>query len=443
MRRHTRWIFGLALAACGPDATTDETDTGDATASPDIDARDADDARPEATPLGGCVAPSSAAVANASLPPGFCAVTWATDLASPRGLFVADHGDVIVLERGRARVTVLWDDDRDGVSGAAERATLAEANGLNHGVFVHGGFLYASSATTVYRWAYTSQRSDLGTPERVVKDIPSGGHATRTVVLDAQGRLYVSVGSRDNVDDDASRARVRRFTLDDIPAGGLAFADGEVFADGLRNEVGLAFDAAGTLWGVQNGMDGLARDDLGGDIHEDNPAEILSRLDAPGAFHGYPYCWTEFRLPQGVGLGPGTMWATPGFHDDGTHSDAWCRDPNHVDPPELAMQAHAAPLDLEFYDGAMFPEDYRGDLFVTFHGSWNRDVPTGYKVVRVPMEGGVPQEPVPFFEYAGQGDVAARWPHRPVGVRVGVDGRLFVTSDASGVVIMIGHEPAP
>lgn len=432
MRGRTGWDRrlvwgGLALAACGPDATgTTDVATG----------RDASDV----TAAGPCSAPSAAAVADAFVPDGFCAVTWASGLASPRGIFVAPGGDVLVVERGASHVTALWDDDGDGLSGAGERAVVAEASGLNHGVFVHGGFLYASSATTVFRWPYAGERDDLGAPQTVIRDIPGGGHATRTVVLDAQGRLYVSVGSLSNVDEDASRSRVSRFALDALPAGGIRFADGEVFADGLRNEVGLDFDADGVLWGVQNGLDSLARDDLGGDIHDDNPAEILSRFDTPGAFHGYPYCWTEYRLPSGVGLGPGTMWATPTFLDRGTHTDAWCRDTAHVDPPELAMQAHAAPLDLEFYDGAMFPEAFRGDLFVSFHGSWNRDVPTGYKVVRVRMQGGVPQDPEPFFEYAGEGDIAAAWRHRPVGVRVGADGRLFITSDSSGVVIAIGHD---
>lgn len=394
------------------------------------------------TPTNTCVAPESAAVANASVPDGFCASIWADDLADPRGLFVTDSGDVLVVERGHNQVTVLWDDDGDGVSGEGERAKLAAANRLNHGVTVYGGHLYASSATTVWRWPYAAgARSDLGTAELVVRDIPSGGHNTRTLAIDRQGLLYVSVGSAGNVDADSRRSRVRRFDLSNLGSSGTVFSEGEVFADGLRNEVGLAFDAQGRLWGVQNGIDNLTRTDLGGDIHDDNPAEILSLLDTPGAFHGYPYCWTEFLLPDGVGLGPGTMWAHPNSMNDGTHDDAWCRDPENVDPPELAMQAHAAPLDLEFYDGGSFPASYRGDLFVTFHGSWNRTTPTGYKVVHVDFDdAGRPQPAEPFFEYSGAGDIAGEWRHRPVGVRVAKDGKLLVSSDRSGVIIAIGHE---
>lgn len=416
------------------DTVEDSADTADTADS--ADTHDAEVARKNT-----CTAPASAAVEGAGLPEGFCASVWASDLATPRGLFVTEDGDVLVVERSASQVTALWDADGDGVSGAGERVRLARASGLNHGVAVHGGFLYASSASTVYRWAFAAgTRADLGAPEVVVRDIPTGGHATRTVVLDASGRLYVSVGSASNVDADARRARVRRFDVVGLAAGGIPFTDGEIFADGLRNEVGLAFDAAGRLWGVQNGIDMLQRADLGGDIHEDNPAEILSRFDTSGAFHGYPWCWTEFRLPEGVGLGAGTMWAHPSTMNDGTHDDAWCRDPAHVDPPELAMQAHAAPLDLEFYGGASFPATYAGDLFITLHGSWNRSVPTGYKVVHVDIDAsGRASAPEPFLEYAGQGDLAARWPHRPVGVRVGRDGQLFVSSDASNVIIVVGY----
>ncbi|TNF36271.1 MAG: hypothetical protein EP329_05380 [Deltaproteobacteria bacterium] len=449
--------FALALAACGGDPGPSPTPDADALAdvAPDTSVADtadddvvADTASPDTAqndtrepPLPNtCDTPAGSALTHTAVPDGYCAAVWATDLGTPRGMVVAPSGEVLVLERVKARVTALWDDDGDGVSGPDERATLASTSGLNHGLALGGGYLYASSASTVYRWPYTpGARADLGAAEIVVKDIPTGGHSTRTLVLDDQGRLYVSVGSGSNVDADSSRSRVRRFDLTAIPEGGLAFGTGAVQADGLRNEVGLAFDGQGRLWGVQNGVDQLARADLGGDIHQDNPAEILSRLDTPGAFHGYPYCWTEFLLPSGVGLGPGTMWAHPDFMGDGVHTDAWCRDPAHVQPPALAMQGHSAPLGLVFYAGAAFPTEVHGDAFVTFHGSWNRDTPTGYKVMRVRFDGDVPVEATPFLAYAGDGDIGQLWPHRPVSVAVAPDGRLLVTSDADGVVLVVGH----
>ena len=102
------------------------------------------------------------------------------------------------------------------------------------------------------------------------------GHKTRTLAFDNQGRLYVSIGSAGNVDMNSYRSRIRRFDLS-TSSFPLDFATGEVYADGLRNEVGLAFDRFNVLWGVENGADKLFRSDLGGDIHNNNPSEELNR----------------------------------------------------------------------------------------------------------------------------------------------------------------------
>jgi glucose/arabinose dehydrogenase len=394
-----------------------------------------------------CLFPASAALAEGAVPEGFCAWTFAERLSTPRGIRHAPNGDVLVLERGSARVTVLWDADGNGVSGDGERAVLAQAPGLNHGLAVvpgSPGWLYASSASTVYRWPYTpGDRSDLGEPQVVVAGIPSGGHSTRTLVLDEQGRLYVSVGSASNVDEDSSRSRIRRFELCNIPSDGIPFAAGEIFADGLRNEVALAFDSMGVLWGVENGVDNLNRQDLGGDIHEDNPAEEVNRFDVAGRFYGYPYCFSEFLLPPGVGSGPGTQWAHPRFINDGTHDDEWCRDPGNVVPPVFSLPAHTAPLGMLFNDGRSLPPGYRGDAFVALHGSWNRDVPIGYKVVRLEFSDGIPVRFSLFLEAAAVGDRPGNWPHRPVDVAYGPRGEILVTSDATGVVLAVGWSPDP
>jgi len=171
-----------------------------------------------------------------------------------------------------------------------------------------------------------------------------------------------------------------------------------VFADGLRNEVGLAFDKFNVLWGVENSADKLVRADLGGDIHNENPAEELNRFvegEAQKKSYGYPYCWTEFKLDPKVGKGRGTVWAWPTTM--ATYSDAWCR--ANTQAPVMALQAHSAPLGMTFFKHKEWPENckgslpksYDGNAFVAYHGSWNRDIPTGYKVVRIPMnEKGLP-----------------------------------------------------
>lgn len=386
-------------------------------------------------PASACGAPDAATLQHANVAQGHCAWVFASGLGTPRGEYVDASGDVLVVETANGgQITALFDANGDRVSDASERAVLVPSTaglGLNHGIWVHDGYLYASSATTVYRWPYVAgTRTTLGAPEVVVQGMPTGGHGTRTLkALDGDHWLYVSIGSGSNLDADSSRARVMRYDLTSIPAGGYVWTAGEVFADGLRNEVGLAFDPGGRLWGVQNGMDNLARDDLGGDIHDGNPAEIVSLFAQPGRFYGYPYCWNEYALPAGVGRGPGTPWATPATMNDGTHDDAWCRDPANVVAPALAMVSHAAPLGMVFYEG---------DAFVALHGSWDRTPPSGYEVVRLIFADATHIASYePFLQYEGPGATGTDWPHRPVDVAVAQDGVLLVTSDASGLVIAI------
>lgn len=126
---------------------------------------------------------------------------------------------------------------------------------INHGIAFYNNYLYASSTTKVYRWPYVPGQFSLidGTSvETVITDIDDRGHITRTLIFDDTGRLYVSIGSEDNIDDDSSRARIRRFNLQSLP---ITFGSGELFADGVRNTVGLAFNSNGVLFGVDNGPD--------------------------------------------------------------------------------------------------------------------------------------------------------------------------------------------
>jgi glucose/arabinose dehydrogenase len=195
---------------------------------------------------------------------------------------VASNGDVLVVERESSipQVRVLWDDDGDGVSSASERTVLAQMSGLNHGIAICNGFLFASSDTQVYRWLYTEgSRTPLPDPIVVVHNINADGkggapmgHRTRTLAFDAVGNLYISVGSMGNVDADSHRSRIRKFPgLCSAGDASVDFQTGETFADGLRNEVGLAFNSSSSseqvLFGVENGPDKLEREDLGGDIH--------------------------------------------------------------------------------------------------------------------------------------------------------------------------------
>lgn len=392
-----------------------------------------------------CPVPAGAEMPEASVPAGYCAWVFAEGLTSPRGMVADSKGQLVLIEAGNAgAVTLLWDANGDRVNQTTERMRIATVSGLNHGVAIYGDYLYASTATTVYRWPYDGSHAALADRETVLSGMPAGGnHSTRTLAFDPQGNLFINIGSANNIDSNSNRARVVRLDAAKIAAGNANYAtDVTVQADGTRNEVGLRFDSQGRLWGVENGLDDLNRSDLGGDIHNDNPGEELNLFDKPGAFYGYPYCWSEGNLPSGVGMGKGTQWATPNSMNDGTHSDTWCRDTANVQLPRAVMQAHSAPLDVLFYQGSAFPSDMVGNAIITFHGSWNRSPATGYKVVVAAFgSDGMPTGTVTsLLESAASGDTGGGWTHRPVALAVGNSGELYVTSDADGLVMVVGHE---
>jgi glucose/arabinose dehydrogenase len=435
-------------------------------------------------------------LSNAILPSNFCAFELPlTGLSRARSLLTFPSHNAkdeatttfLVLERGKSAVTMIYDQNGDGIPESSQLVVVQA--GLNHGIAIDPSysFLYASTDSTVYRWPltmdvnpnnlinqnWTSIFLNLAStssvpPEEVIVNMNANGpddttnragnHVTRTLLLDELGRLYVSVGSVGNIDIDSYRSRIRRFdltqtttTTTNLP---LDFTTGRVFADGVRNEVGLALDKYNVLWGVENGPDNLQRDDLGGRITNDNPGEEVHRFgptnstDEETRHYGYPYCWTEYQLDANVGQGRGTVWAWPSFLANGVVTDESCR--TDYATAELVVQAHSAPLGITFYHyrnvterpavcttqgGGAFPQIMDGYAFVAFHGSWNRDIPTGYKVVYIPMDGqGRVQQPptvVDLLAHAGSG---AKWPDgfRPVDVAFDACGRLLVSSDGSG-----------
>ena len=411
------------------------------------------------------------------LQPKFCARVVAgggappigSQLYTPRGLHIDKSTDEILLvERDVPEIggrVIRLDDPLEGI----KITPVVELYGLNHGLELANGYLYASTPGNVYRWPYVAGQNSLGnrsTAELVIKNIDAvanstdlgarGGHTTRTLAFDPEGKyLYVSTGSKGNVAFNSFRARIRRFDLSAWDGEPIDFTDGEIFADGLRNEVGLAFDSHGDMWGVENGADNLYREDLGGDIHNENPGEELNRfrMDQVGQHWGYPYCFTEYCLSSevgGTGLkgGNNTIWAWPSFIQDG-YTDEWCRE--NTNPSVISMPSHSAPLGITFYNwknttsedcNGGFPKAMDKFAFIAFHGSWNRDPPTGYKVVFVPFDGNgnALYQPIDLFRHGGR---SAKWNNahiRPVDVQFDQCGRLFVTEDGTGSVIVITYD---
>lgn len=343
------------------------------------------------------------AVTEVQLPPGFRASIFAEGLNGPRFMALGPDGNIYVADRGNGRIVAL--PDADGNGQADDIRIFADDLRAPHSLVYHENAWYVSVPSGVIRLEDTDDDGFADRREVIVDDYPTSGHNTRTVAFLPDGRMVVSIGSSCNVcdEDDERRAAIAVY---DGPDG-----EGErVLASGLRNAVGLAVHPqTGELWASNNGRD------LMGD---DQPPENIYII-RDGADYGWPTCHSGRIVDPDMG------------------AQGNCEG---VEQPVVEMQAHSAPLGITFYDGQMFPEVYRGDLFIAFHGSWNRSVPTGYKVVRLPFEDGRPADAVEDFATGWLDPESGNASGRPVDVLVGSDGALYVSDDKGGYVYRIVYE---
>lgn len=362
-------------------------------------------------------------------PRGVVVTAFAEGLQGPRALRVAPGGDVFVAESSGGRIRVLR-----AAKGAPRAATTGVyASGLR-GVFGLAFYpagpdprwLYAAETNRVVRFPYRS--GDLrarGAPEVVVARLAgsAGGHSTRDLAFSPDGRrLYVSVGSGSNVAEGMARKSVaeaqafergrglgatwgdeqdRADVLSFTPEG----RDRRVFASGIRNCVGLAVrPGSGDLWCSTNERDGLG----------DNLVPDYVTRVREGAFYGWPWWY------MGDHEEPRLKGARPDLKGKAT-------------APDVLLQPHSASLQLAFYTGSMFPE-WRGHVLAAEHGSWNRALRTGYKLIDVPVgadgraEGGYLDVLTGFVL-----DADHVW-GRPVGVAQAADGAVLVSDDGSNTV---------
>ncbi|WP_165073551.1 PQQ-dependent sugar dehydrogenase [Paludisphaera rhizosphaerae] len=351
-------------------------------------------------------------------PEGFEVTKFATDLKQPRVIVTAPNGDFFVAESAAGRVHVFRDADGDGKPEASETfaADLKRPFGIAfYPLGAEPKYVYVANTDSVVRFPYAN--GDLkatGPAQVIVESIPSGnekvgggGHWTRDLQFSPDGKtLFVSVGSRSNVTDDASETR-RADILAFDPEG----KNERIYAWGIRNPVGLAIDpATGKLWTSVNERDGLG-DDL--------VPDYITHVEE-GGFYGWPWYYIS------------------GSNQDPRHKGKRPELKSKVIVPDVLVQAHSASLDLTFYDGASFPDAYKGDIFASEHGSWNRARRTGYKVIRVPLEKGVSSGVYEDFLVGFVTPDGNVW-GRPVGVAVAKDGSLMVTDDASGTVWRVAY----
>jgi glucose/arabinose dehydrogenase len=337
--------------------------------------------------------------ARLKTPPGFAVTVFAGDLGAPRMLAVGEDGTVYVTRRDSNDVLAI--PDSGGKAGTPRK--IVSNTPRVHGIALREGRIYLATVTEIFA-ADLQPGGGVGPLRPIVTDLPGGGqHPNRTLGFGPDGMLYVSVGSTCNVciEPDEESATVLRMHPDGSSRG--------VFARGLRNTIGFAWQAT-NLWGFDHGSDWK-----GNDV----PPEELNLIQ-PASDYGWPYCYGN-RTPDDY------------FSQEPPGSSKAEHCPRTT-APVLTYQAHSAPMQMAFYAGSAFPEEYRDDAFVAMRGSWNRQPPTGYKVVRVSFKAGRPVQVSDFLTgfLSGDGYIG-----RPAGLAVARDGSLLVSDDTGGFIYRI------
>jgi len=399
---NAKLLSAVALIASGiglNDAAAQSTDPGERANIVPVDAHIYNAKKTDAT---------DERIASLKVPSGFKVSVFARDLGKPRILCVSEAGHIYVSDRDAGKLTLLIDADRDGVAEA--RKTVAERPKL-HGVAVDGTKMYLVTVNDVYVTDIATDGT-LGELKRIIKDLPDGGqHQNRTLAVGPDKHLYISCGSTANATDEShpESATMVRTKLDGVSR--------TIFASGLRNTIGFDWHpVTKELWGMDHGIDWLG---------DDTQKEELNKIEDKKNY-GWPYVFedgkfTPHRQP------PGEL----------THEE-WKA---MSSPAVLTYTAHAAPMQMQFYKGNSFPAEYRNDAFVTMHGSWNRQPPSGYEVVRVKFENNQAVAIEPFitgFLYK-DGEEFAQF-GRPMGLATLPDGSLLISDDSGGVVYRVSHD---
>jgi glucose/arabinose dehydrogenase len=371
---------------------------------------------------------------------GLSVSAYASGLAHPRWIYVLPNGDVLVAETNKPappeqaesggikgavmkyemkkagaaaatanRITLLRGVGANGE--AASRTTFLEGLNSPFGMALVGNDLYIANADAVLRFPYQAGQTSIAAAGVKVMDLPAGinHHWTKNIIASPDGkRLYISVGSNSNIGENGMDKEDGRAAIWEL---NRASGKARVFATGLRNPVGMAFNPHnGVLWTSVN-----ERDELGNDLVPDYMTSVKE-----GAFYGWPYSYYGQHVDTRI---------TPARPDLVARAIA----------PDYALGAHTASLGLAFYDGALFPAFKNGAL-VGQHGSWNRKPHAGYKLIFVPFAGGKPSGPPQDVLTGFLSPEGHAW-GRPVGVAVDKAGAILLADDVGNVVWRL--TPAP
>lgn len=338
-----------------------------------------------------------------TLPEGFAIGIYASGLREPRSMTRGAKGTLFVGTRQTGNVYAVVDRDND--QRADEVFTLASGLNMPNGVAFRDGALYVAEVNRILRFDGIEDRlSNPPKPVVVYDKYPTDTHhGWKFIAFGPDGLLYVPVGAPCNICDERGRDE-RYASITRLRPDGTC---PEVFAHGVRNTVGFTWHPeTKAMWFTDNG-----RDMMGDDI----PADELNHAPRAGMDFGYPYCH-------------GGDVKDPEFGNR--------RACDEFVKPAQKLGPHVAALGLRFYTGTMFPAEYRGQLFIAEHGSWNRSTPLGYRVMLVKLQGDNVVSYEPFAEgWLGKGETRA-W-GRPVDVEVMPDGALLVSDDRANVIYRI------
>ena len=344
-------------------------------------------------------------------PEGFEVSKFAGGLSNPRWIYVTPNGDILVSQSRTNKNTspnnILIFRDADGDGKPEIRQTFMSGLKQPLGMLVLNNKLYVGHTDGIYQYPYTPGQLSITDSGRKILDLTPDGynnHWTRNVIANRNGtKLYVSTGSGSNVGENGMDKEHRRACIIEINPDG----SGErMFAEGLRNPVGMDWEpVTGALWTAVN-----ERDHLGDELVPDYVTSVKD-----GGFYGWPYAYFgQHEDPRLKGQRPDLVAKTL--------------------VPDVPVGAHTASLGLAFYTKNNFPKKYHGGAFVGQHGSWNRSIFSGYKVIFIPFTNGKPGQPEDFLTGFIASEEKAEVYGRPVGVTVLPDGSMLVADDAGNVI---------
>jgi len=346
---------------------------------------------------------NEAGLACIKLPPGFSIDYYARNVEGARSMALSPNGTLFVGSRDAGKVYSVLDRNND--SKADDVIVLAQGLDMPNGVAFRNGSLYVAEVSRVIRYDNIETSFEKPPAPVVVNDkFPSDhAHGWKYIKFGPDGKLYVSVGMPCNIcnkeGEDERYGTIMRMEPDGSQL--------EIFAKGIRNTVGFAWNPlTGELWFTDNGRDWLG---------DDTPPDELNRAPKIGMHFGFPFCHAG-DIPD------------PEFGN--------LRNCSEFTPPEMKLGPHVAALGMTFYTGSMFPEEYKNQIFIAEHGSWNRKTPIGYRVSLVRLENNKAVSYESFADGWLQG--LAAW-GRPVDVLVMPDGALLVSDDKNNAIYRISY----